>query len=197
VGDGITNLRDSLDHLIYQISNEDLANLSHPKAAFVLVREQPSFNAEARNKLAGLSQATRAAVEAFQPYNRPHHVVAPSLLGVLSNFAITNKHKLLLPVFTVPSSLRFNVVTKGPSKGRIGATAGSIEDGSIYFVYETDSPAPGTTLTFEKLEIEIALPHETVASVPAHLSGRSPTRFLVPAMIQEVEDAVKAVRASL
>jgi hypothetical protein len=119
------------------------------------------------------------------------------MLGVLSTFAITNKHKLLLPVFTVPSSLRFNVVTKGPSRGRIGSMAGSIEDGSIYFVYETDSLEPGTTLTFEKLEIEIALPHETVASVPAHLSGRSPTRFLVPAMIQEVEDAIKAVRTSL
>jgi hypothetical protein len=193
----MTNLRDSLDHLIYQISNEDVANPSHPKAAFVLVREQSSFKAEAKNKLVNISQAARAMVEAFQPYNRPHAVVAPSLLGVLSAFAVTNKHKLLLPVFTVPSSLGLNVVTKGPSKGSIITTRGDIEDGSIYFVYKTETPEPDTTLTFKKLELEIALPHESAASVPALLSGRSPTRYLVPAIIQEVEDAIKAVRASL
>jgi hypothetical protein len=88
-------------------------------------------------------------------------------------------------------------VTKGPSKGRIAATTGNIGDGSIYFVYETETPEPETTLTFPKLEIEIALPHESMPDVPVALSGRSPTRFLVPAIIQEVEEAIKAVRSSL
>jgi hypothetical protein len=197
IGDGVTNLRDSLDHLIYQLSNQDLATPSHPKAAFVVVRQQSSFNAEAKQKLANVSNATQNTIEAFQPYNRPHPVAAPSLLGVLSVMAVTNKHKLLLPVFTVPSSIRFSVKTAGPSKGKIALARGSIEDGSVYFVYETENPEPETTLIFEKLAIEIALTHETVPSVPALLSGRSPTRLLLPALIQEVEATVMAVRASV
>jgi len=197
LGDGMTNLRDSLDHLIYQLSNTDPENPTHPKAAFVIVQEPSSFSGEAKRKLANISGTTRAAVEAFQPYNRPHPIVAPSLLGVLSSFAITNKHKLLLPVFAVPSSLRFSVDTKGPSRGRYAIPRGSIEDGSIFFVYETDKPEPGTTITFDKLAIDIGLVHQTVATVPPHLAGKSPTRLIVPALIQEVEEAINSVRASV
>ena len=50
LSDGMTNLRDSLDHLIYQISNEDVTNPWHPKAAFVIVREKSSFKGESKNK---------------------------------------------------------------------------------------------------------------------------------------------------
>ena len=196
-GDGITNLRDALDHLVYQISNTDVEHPSHPKAAFVIVRQQSSFSAEAKGKLANISQATRATIESFQPYNRPHPQVAPSLLWVLSAFAVTNKHKLLLPVFAVASSLGMNFTTKGPSSGHIAQTRGSIDDGSIFFVYQTHKPEPETILTFNKLKIDIALVHESQPSVPDHLSGRSPTRLLVPALIQEVVETIKAVRASL
>jgi hypothetical protein len=197
LGDGMTNLRDSLDHLIYQISNPNLDKPQYRKAAFVIVREAKDFKKEANNKLAGVSKKTRAVVEAFQPYNRPHQSVAPSLLGVLADFANTNKHKLLLPVFTIPQNLRLNFDVKTPSRGRVATMMGNIEDGSRFFVYKTDVPEPGTTLTFPELKTDIALVHETTPSVPAIAAGRSPMRHIIPAIGKEVEDALHAVTASL
>ncbi len=196
-GDGMTNLRDSLDHLIYQISNSNIESPSHPKAAFVLVRDPSSFKGEARNKLANVSQTVHDTIESFQPWNRQHPLVTPSLLSVLSSFAITNKHKLLLPVFTMPSSFRFTVATQTPSGGRVATTRNSIEDGSVFFIYETNKPEPGTTLAFEKIVLDIGLPHESPTSVPEILSGRSPARFLLPALLKEVEDVIGAVSPSL
>ena len=176
LGDGMTNLRDSLDHLIYQISNPNLVKPQYRKAAFVIVRDSKDFKKEANNKLAGVSKKTRAAVESFQPYNRPHHTVAPSLLGALAHFANTNKHRLLLPVFTVPQNLRFNFDLKTPSRGRVATMVGNMEDGGRFFVYKTDVPEPGTTLTFPELKTEIALPHESSPGVPPIAAGRSATR---------------------
>ena len=173
LGDGMTNLRDSLDHLIYQISNPNLDKPKYRKAAFVIVRERDKFKGEANSKLAGLSRKTRAVVEAFQPYNRPHHLVAPSLLGALGAFANTNKHRLLLPVFTVPRNLRLNFDVKTPSRGRFATMIGNLEDGSRFFVYKTDVPEPGTTLTFPELKTEIALTHESMPDVPDITAGRS------------------------
>jgi hypothetical protein len=197
LGDGMTNLRDSLDHLIYQISNPNPAKPLFRKAAFVIVRERDRFKGEANNELARLSRTTRAVVEAFQPHNRPHHIVAPSLLGALAVFANTNKHRLLLPVFTVPQNLRFTLETKTPSKGRVATMTGNIEDGSPFFVYKTDVSEPGTTINFAELKTEIALTHESMPDVPALTAGRSPTRLLVPAIGQEVEEAIRAVANSL
>jgi hypothetical protein len=197
LGDGMTNLRDSLDHLIYQISNPNPGKPLFRSAAFVIVRERDKFKGEANNKLAGLTRRTRAVVEAFQPFNRPHHIVAPSLLGALGTFANTNKHRLILPVFTVPQNLRFTLSTKTPSKGRVATMIGNIEDGSRFFVYKTDVPEPGTTINFAELKTEIALTHESLPDVPPLHAGRSPTRHLVLAISQEVEAAIRAVAASL
>ena len=167
------------------------------KAAFVIVPDPDKFRGEANNKLAALSRTTRAVVESFQPYNRPHHKVAPSLLGALSVFANTNKHKLILPVFAVPQNLRFTLSTQTPSRGTVTATIGNIEDGSPFFVYKTDVPEPGTTINFAELKTEIALTHKSMPDVPPPSAGGTPTRFLVPAIIQEVDEAIRAVANSL
>ena len=60
LGDGMTNLRDSLDHLIYQISTPNLDKPQYRKAAFVIVRDSKDFKKEANNKLAGVSKKKHA-----------------------------------------------------------------------------------------------------------------------------------------
>jgi len=196
IGDGITNLRDSLDHLIYQASNPDLNNPAHPKAAFVIARKSTSFRNEAKEKLAGISEATRAVIETLQPHNRPHRFVAPSLLKVINDFAVTNKHMLLLPVFAMPSKFKAAIVTEAPVTGRVTILRANIEDGSVIFAYETERPESGVSFRVEEIDLDIGLVHESPSTVPAHISGRSPTRLLIPALIQEVETVIDAIRRS-
>ena len=74
---------------------------------------------------------------------------------------------------------------------------GNMEDGARFFVYKTDAPEPGTTLTFPELKTEIALPHESSPGVPPIAAGRSATRHIIPAIGKEVEDALQAIVASL
>jgi hypothetical protein len=73
IGDCLTNLRDTLDHLIYGIAALP-GSPNHEKrerAAFIIRSCQKDFTYNCRTRLASVPEAVRDAVLSFQPFNRP------------------------------------------------------------------------------------------------------------------------------
>lgn len=82
IGDCVTNLRDSLDHLIFGIAHLPASPKPEKsdKAAFIIRDKPESFAQDSKTRLCSVPQPVSEAVAKFQPFNRPH-LYTPPLLG--------------------------------------------------------------------------------------------------------------------
>jgi hypothetical protein len=99
IADSIHSLRCCLDYLVYAIACHEA--LPKPpsyegRLQFPITQSKTEFEAALvrRKQLGAISGPVRAAIEFYQPYNRPHPDLPP-LLSILQEFSNWDKHKLL------------------------------------------------------------------------------------------------------
>lgn len=99
-GDAATNLRASLDHLIFALSIHWLGGRVEPsrETAFVLTDKPTAFKGRAREALSHLPDTIWDEVEAFQPYHRHERPKLGVLYG-LNELVNADKHRSIQPVY--------------------------------------------------------------------------------------------------
>ena len=99
-GDAVTNLRASLDHVIYALSVHWLRQTEPSSTtAFVLTDEPSAFDGLAHQALSHLPDEIWREVEALQPYNRPNRPELGLLLA-LTQLVNADKHRSIQPTLT-------------------------------------------------------------------------------------------------
>jgi hypothetical protein len=94
IGDAVHNARSALDHAAYQLFLANGGRIADAKhIAFPIAPVAADYPGLADRKLAGISQAARAAVDALRPFGGGEDRL--SQLGALDN---ADKHRLLLVV---------------------------------------------------------------------------------------------------
>ena len=199
VGDCITNLRDTLDHLIFAIAhlpNSPNAS-SSDRAAFIIRKDVVSFNKDSRNRLCSVPGSVKDAVLSFQPFNRPHFILPP-LLGILSELANGNKHKMLSFMMTAPASLDINLIEEGVSTRQEGVTfdivQSDLEDGMPIAIWNFPRPAP--TLKFNQesvIELHVAIRHKPLQGNNAFDADRTSYSNLLRLLFAEVEFVIDEI----
>jgi hypothetical protein len=197
VGDCVTNLRDSLDHLIYgiaQLPTSPKPESSH-LAAFIIRDDLDRFEKDAKQRLCSVPNVVRDAVRSFQPINRPLPELPP-LLGILGELANGNKHKLLALMMTTFGSYDIKFVGESPAreKATFDVYKGHLDDGRIVFLFELPSPHPSIKLDKEsKIGLHISLPHKPRQGNTAFDADRTAYRPLLEAIFTEVELVIDTI----
>ena len=107
-GDAVTNLRASLDHMIYALSIHWLRGREPDSStAFVLTDESKAFKGRAHEALSHLPDAVWSEVEALQSYHRARRPELGQLLA-LSTLVNADKHRSIQPTYT-----RVSIVARG------------------------------------------------------------------------------------
>jgi hypothetical protein len=126
LGDGIQNLRCSLDHIVYSLALENAGELSEREqqaSQFPIIAEntinksgKSRFNAAKGSTIAKLSPKAQSIVESFQPYQRgPDYRAHP--LWKLNQLANHDKHRAIPVVAAVHAGMKL-VITQPPFRGK-------------------------------------------------------------------------------
>lgn len=185
-GDCIHNLRSALDHLVYAIAVHESSQDPPPDArrlAFPITCK-PSEFADARRRIKSLSDSVRAAIEAVQPYNRPHPEFPP-LLGLLGEFDDLDKHRLLQVTIGVFNKASFGYDNIPPgTKFQFGVNKRPLEDGAVIATMIFETPHPNMQGSFDG-DLMLAIPH-----VPGPTGSRGTE---VRSLLMLIKDEVRAV----
>lgn len=198
VGDCITNLRDTLDHLIYAIAA--LPTSPNPgkrdKAAFIIRTDPENFAKGRRSRLCSVPDPVANAVLDFQPFNRPHPKLPP-VLGLLSELANGNKHKLLNVVLTSPAVIDVQFDSKSVVRQEdalFQIYRGNIEDGTVICTFELPTPDPTISLNPKsKFGFHIAIKHTGMKGNASFDADRTPYRILLESMFDEVQVVIDRI----
>jgi hypothetical protein len=93
--DMISNLRATLDHIIWALVEES-GNATHDKLAFPCVLDRKDWSSSLRSRLMNVPPQWIPAIERAQPFTVPHPGLHP--MYVLHRLDITTKHRLLIPI---------------------------------------------------------------------------------------------------
>ena len=139
VADCISNLRAALDHLVYSIAVKEATPntpVGEDKLLFPITDSRMKFDEAVKGgRLGMISEPIRAAIESFQPYNRPHHILPP-FLRLLRDFNNRDKHKLLQIAFSVTAFGDVGFIGEHPMDGRVITSVPRVEpleDGAEIF----------------------------------------------------------------
>jgi hypothetical protein len=198
--DSIHNLRCALDYLIYAIAIHESGGQDPPPNAdalqFPICDSNSSFaNSNTQRRIKTLSDPVRAAIEAMQPYNRPHHQLPPPL-ALLRDFANMDKHKLLQLVYTTfyKGELDLNIGNHPPDAPVTFKTIdGEVKDGAEIAAYVFDRPAPNVKLGEYNLILLLMLRHR----VGPINNQRTDFAKLITVMTNEVLDVIDKVVAAV
>jgi len=192
IGDCVTNLRATLDYLIFAIAG--LPTSPNPdkrdKAAFIITGSHGDFSNWSRGKLASVPDSVRDSVLSFQPFNRVSNPKIPSLLGVLAELANGNKHKVLTVVLTTPSVIDVKLVSQGWNRPKptLDIYKGDIQDGTVVCIFEVPEPDPHLQLDpASHIRFEVALKHKPAEGNTAFDADRTNYQSLILAIFKEVE----------
>lgn len=150
IADCFFNLRCSLDHLIYAVACHESSPQPpayEDKLQFPIVDDPTNFQKAVaeQKRLGAISDRVRAAIERYQPYNRPHPNVPP-LLSILRDLTNRDKHKLLpLAMHSVATaSLGFvgEVTDANERDPRFHHSDSEIEDGAEVCAITFNRPTP-------------------------------------------------------
>ncbi len=198
VGDCVTNLRDTLDHLIYAIAHlpESPLPAKADSAAFIIRDKPENFTKDARSRLCSVPDSVRDAVLSFQPFNRPHAVLPP-LLSILSELANGSKHKLLDFIFTAPENLAANFVSHGGvhyESVRFAVNRAGIVEGVPFLVVETPAPDPNFRFDGGRVDFGIAIAHKPLPGDTRYDAAHTSYRILLQTLFDEVEHIVNTIQ---
>jgi hypothetical protein len=95
-GDMLSNLRATLDYLVWQLVLES-GNTPHTRNMFPCVADASTWETVASDRLRGLSDQWRNEIRVWQPFIDPHRTGRPDrdLLAVLDKVNNINKHRVL------------------------------------------------------------------------------------------------------
>lgn len=143
LGDALHNLRGALDHTVYGLAiaqtgkdpPDDDAKLAFP------ICSEPRFFERQRFRIASLNDATQAAVERAQPYNRLEPGKWFSPLWFLSQLHDIDKHRLahLTPTAVRPNNL---VIEANPGTFEAFWNNGPLVDGAPLLRVRLTEPNP-------------------------------------------------------
>jgi hypothetical protein len=166
VADAFHNLRTALDHLVFAIAMHQSGTSSPPcenRLQFPIADDRKRFDraVDDGSYLGMIRDPIRAAIEAAQPYNRPHPELPP-LLAMLRDFTNRDKHKLLQMAFGTIAHGNIGFVGDFPQDGRqwkAVPNAGEIEDGTEIFAMVCDRPTPNMKFDRHIMDVVIAIRH--------------------------------------
>jgi hypothetical protein len=199
IGDCVTNLRDTLDHLIYAIAH--LPGMPFPseadKAAFIIRDAPGKFTKDAKTRLCSVPNVVRDAVLSFQPFNRPNGVRLP-VLSLLSELANGSKHKLLSVTLLSPEKMDVEFisdsnVTHDPAPIAALNKSGIME-GHPFFVVET-VPDPNFRMKSGEIHFGIAIAHSPLPGEASFDAGHTPYGIFLKSMFDEVEQVLNTITA--
>lgn len=145
LGDMLTNLRATLDYLVWQLV---LANNQTPtdRNAFPCVRQGVNWKSARNDRLAGVAQRWADEIDNLQPYHRTQQPER-HLLAVLDGINNLNKHRALpVAVMTIPT---WDIVLKLEAGQRVkfdNWLDRPIEDGVEFMRYRFDPPLTDTNV---------------------------------------------------
>jgi len=206
IADCIYSLRCCLDHLVYAIACHEAfpKRPSHEgKLQFPITNSKTDFDdaVVCRRQLGTISDPVRAAIERYQPYNRPHPDLPP-LLNILREFSNWDKHKLL------------RMALQGIAQGEVGmdfsnanppvapgdyvfapANTPEIEDGTEVFSLTFKRPTPN--MRFDKTIFHVVVAMRHGKRDPAGPIGSDLTDFsgLLTYLSTEVREIIYEVSA--
>ena len=170
IADCIYSLRCCLDHLVYAIACHEALpkSPSHEgRLQFPIANDRADFEdaVVCRKQLGTIGDPVRAAIERYQPYNRPHPDLPP-LLSVLRELSNRDKHKLLSlalqGVVGAQIGMDFSSanppITQGDFKFA-GASSGEIEDGAEIGAMIFKRPTPNMRFDKTIIHVVIAVRH--------------------------------------
>lgn len=187
-GDCIHALRSALDHLVYGVAVHQTGADPPPnerQIQFPIADDEARFTSAAKTRLKGLSPELVKAIEAVQPYNRPHAAVPP-LLALLRDFDDADKHRLLNVVVSAQAEAKLLSSIRVPAgeTTRVSFNEGPLENGAETFVVETQTPQP-------ELKLNVA---PTFAVAVRHPQGPNGAEFSeVWALLSYIRDEVRRI----
>jgi hypothetical protein len=197
VGDCVTNLRDSLDHLIFAIAQLPTSPKPEKRglAAFIIRNHPREFSKDAKGRLCSVPEPILDAVRCFQPFNRPCAPLPP-LLGVLGELANGNKHKLLSLMMTTFSQYDVKFVGEGTMhhNATFDIYKGNLDDGRVALIFELPTPNPTLNLDKDsKISLHVSLPHKPCDGNTAFDADRTAYRPLLDLIFAEVELVIETI----
>ncbi len=201
IADCVSNLRSSLDHLIYAVAQHYMRNqlssdIEH--LAFIITDSPEKFrDRNNRKRLRGLSDRVISAIEHLQPFKRAHPTLPP-LLKILREFSNADKHRLLQLAAAGVSDVR-GVIRGTEDKGNktVRIKPDPIEDNDIICVIESSEPDPQLAFIEIGVAIEVSLWHGLRDGDVNPLHTRTGYKTLIPMLIEEVRFAINQVRSSI
>jgi hypothetical protein len=166
IADCIYSLRCCLDHLVYAIACHEALpkSPSHEgRLQFPITNDRANFDDAVicRKQLGTISDPVRAAIEFYQPYNRPHPDLPP-LLRILRDLSNRDKHKLLSLVIqsAVAAEVGMDFSNANPAITQgdfefIPASSGEIEDGAEIGAMVFKRPTPN--MRFDKTIVHVVI----------------------------------------
>jgi hypothetical protein len=205
ISDSIHSLRCCLDYLVYAIAcHEALPNPPsyEGKLQFPITENKPNFDDAVicRRQLGTISDPIRAAIERYQPYNRPHPDLPP-LLSILRDFSNWDKHKLLriaLQGFAqIEVGMDFGQPLAPGDYEFIPTRNPEIEDGAEVGAMTFKRPTPN--MRFDKTIVQIAVAIRHNKRDPAGPVGSDLTPFgpLLSFLSAEVREIIYEVSAKV
>lgn len=170
IADCIYSLRCCLDHLVYAIAYHESLPKSpahEGRLQFPITSSRADFDDATicRKQLGTISDPVRAAIEFYQPYNRPHPDLPP-LLGILRDLSNRDKHKLLSlalqGVVAAEIGMDFSHTNPPIMQGDfafVPAKSGEIEDGTEIGAMTFTRPTPNMRFDKTLIHVVIAVRH--------------------------------------
>jgi hypothetical protein len=199
-GDAISNLRDSLDHMIYAIAKFQTINKPSSKIdrlSFLIVDDDLRFDEYGKRNLGPIytdCPGVLAAVRGFQPYNRPHKIIPP-ILEVLRELSNANKHRLLQ--ITIAAIVEWELDFRRPGANRATGEywihRGEVKDGTTVLIYRTPESAPDLNLHEAKIGIAFSMWHGFRKGDNTPGMDASPFDSLFQLMFGEVRHIINTV----
>jgi len=160
LGDGIHNVRSTLDHIVYACSGSDPPE----RCEFPIFLSKDQYLLPETNRLGGLykirgvkNDTIRALIEGAQPWKNPKRPKY-HLFWMVHELDIQDKHRLITPIAMVPRDLRggLGVVELERKSDRLIEIVGhrwiSLEDHALVMTVRTPEPAKrvevNTSITF-------------------------------------------------
>jgi len=208
IADCIYSLRCCLDHLVYAIACYEALpkSPSHEgRLQFPITDDRANFDDAVicRKQLGTISNPVRAAIERYQPYNRPHSDLPP-LLSVLRELSNRDKHKLLPLALQAAVSAEIGMDLSGANppiqQGDfefVQASSGEIEDGTEIgaMVFKRSTP----NMRFDKTIVNVVLAMRHAKRDPPTTTSYEGTDFkpLLRMLSAEVREIIHEVSANV
>lgn len=164
-------LRCTLDHLVYTIACHESPSQpprNEDRLMFPIADNRANFDKLVIDgkRLGDISDPVRAAIQSYQPYNRPHPELPP-LISILRDLTNRDKHKLLplvmSSVATGELGIRADIPAGEPEinerNPRLFLSKGEIEDGTEVCAITVDRPTPNMKFDKTLFNIVIAVRH--------------------------------------